>query len=312
MCQDTFPVCVNEMKALNGQDPKAIIMVEMLKSAIETQEARSVMNNTITHGTIYPAFRQLNFSSNAPPPKDVALRARFIIKNFTQKDSHDKEQKKIFHETIGLNAHKLRVLGNFAISYLCQHPEILFKPKIEDDWEEAAKEIITKFYELAGLPRPSEWLDLPLTDDEDDEDYETDEITNTAGALRVCFLNHFNETYNRYIRNLGNTTTDSYGRSISETTDLDLRERIEFCIDKNLTPHFKKNSNGKLIIFHSVLDELQKQGIESDQVSSLKQLAEMLEMRYGTLRQNNKPVKCVYDDDLNRLADFLVGEDCIE
>ena len=38
MCQDTFPVCVNEMKALNGQDPKAIIMIEMLKSAIETQE----------------------------------------------------------------------------------------------------------------------------------------------------------------------------------------------------------------------------------------------------------------------------------
>ena len=83
MCQDTFPVCVNEMKALNGQDPKAIIMIEMLKSAIETQESRSVMNNTLTHGTIYPAFRQVNFSSNAPPPRDVALRARFIIKNFT-------------------------------------------------------------------------------------------------------------------------------------------------------------------------------------------------------------------------------------
>jgi hypothetical protein len=132
MCQDTFPVCVNEMKALNGQDPKAIIMIEMLKSAIETQESRSIMNNTLTHGTVYPAFRQVNFSSNAPPPRDVALRARFIIKNFTQKDSHNENQKKIFHEFIGLNAHKLKVLGNFAIGYLCQYPEVLFKPKIED------------------------------------------------------------------------------------------------------------------------------------------------------------------------------------
>ena len=312
MCQDTFPVCVNEMKALNGQDPKAIIMIEMLKSAIETQEARSVMNNTLTHGTVYPAFRQVNFSSNAPPPRDVALRARFIIKNFTPNDSHTEEQKKAFHEFIGPNAHKLRILGNFAIGYLCQHPEVLFKPKIEDvDWEEAAKEIISKLYELAGFARPSDWLDLPLTDDAEDEDYETDEINNTAGALRTCLLNHFNETYNRYIRNLGDAVTDSYGASTNVTTDLNLRKRIDFCIDKNLTPHFKKNSKGKLIIFHSILDEIWRRGIESDQITSLKQLAEILDMKYGLMRQNNKLVKCVHDDDLTRLSSFLTGDDCI-
>jgi hypothetical protein len=313
MCQDTFPVCVNEMKALNGQDPKAIIMIEMLKSAIETQEARSVMNNTLTHGTIYPAFRQVNFSSNAPPPKDIALRARFIIKNFTPRDSHSEEQKKLFHEFIRLNAHQLRVLGNFAIGYLCQNPEVLFKPKIEDvNWEEAAKEIITMFYELAGLPRPIEWLDLPLIDDEDDEDYEIDEINNTTGTLRTCLLNHFNEIYNRYIRNLGDRVTDSEGRSTSVTTDLNVRQRIGFCIDKSLTPHFKKNTMGKLIIFHSILDEIQRRGVESDQISSLRQLAEILGMKYGSLRQNNKPVKCVYDDGINKLANFLEGDNYVE
>jgi len=180
------------------------------------------------------------------------------------------------------------------------------------NWEEAAKEIITKFYELAGLPRPSEWLDLRLTDDEEDEDYETDEMNNAAGALRTCLLNHFNETYNRYIRNLGDAVTDSYGTSANVTTDLNLRQRIDFCIDKNLTSHFKRNSKGKLIIFHSILDELQKRGIESDQISSLKQLAEMLDMKYGSLRQNNKLVKCVHDDDLTKLSSFLAGDDCIE
>ena len=141
---------------------------------------------------------------------------------------------------------------------------------------------------MAGLPRPSEWLDLPLTDDDEDEDYETDEINNTAGALRTCLLNHFNETYNRYIRNLGDAVTDSYGASTNVTTDLNLRHRIDFCIDKNLTPHFKKNNKGKLIIFHSILDEIWRRGIESDQITSLKQLAEILDMRYGSLRQNNK------------------------
>ena len=140
MCQDTFPVYVNEMKALNGQDPKAITMIEMLKSAIETQESRSVMHNSGMYGTRYPAFHQVNFPSNAPPPKDMAFKARLIIKNFTQKDSHTEEEKRAFHEFMGLNAHKLRILGDFAISYLLQHPEVLFKPDKEKiDWEKQPK-----------------------------------------------------------------------------------------------------------------------------------------------------------------------------
>lgn len=50
-------------------------------------------------------------------------------------------------------------------------------------------------------------------------------------------------------------------------------------------------------------------GIDSDQISSLKQLAEILGMHYGPLRQNNIPVKCVHDDDLIKLHEFLVRDD---
>ena len=32
-------------------------------------------------------------------------------------------------------------------------------------------------------------------------------------------------------------------------------------------------------------------------------------MEYGPLRQNNKPVKCVHDDDLTKLSNFLAGDD---
>jgi hypothetical protein len=98
----------------------------------------------------------------------------------------------------------------------------------------------------------------------------------------MVFLNHFNDIFNRYIRNLGDTVTDSDGRSTNVMTGLALRKRIEFCIDNDVTPHFKKNRSGKLIIFHSILGELQKYGIDSDQISSLKQLAEILGMQYGS------------------------------
>jgi hypothetical protein len=40
----------------------------------------------------------------------------------------------------------------------------------------------------------------------------------------------------------------------------------------------------------------------------MKQLAEILGMQYGTLSQNNKPVKCVYDDGLNNLYNFLAAD----
>jgi hypothetical protein len=306
MCQDIFPACVNEMKALNGQDPKSITLVEMLKSAIETQESRSIMNKTLTNETIFPALRQVNFSSNAPPPKDAAFRARLIIKNFTPNDSHSIEQKKAFDEFIGHNIHKLRVLGNFAIGYLYAHPDILFKPKIEEiSWEEAAKDIIAKFYELAELTKPA-WLDFPITSD--DDDYGTDEINNINGALRMVLFNHFNDIYNKYIKNLGDKVTDSNGLSTPVITDLTLKQRIDFCIEKDITPHFRKNRRGKLIIFHSILGELQMHGIDSDQISSLKQLAEILGMKYSPLSQNGKTVKCVHDDGLNKLYDFLTGD----
>jgi hypothetical protein len=72
--------------------------------------------------------------------------------------------------------------------------------------------------------------------------------------------------------NLGNTVTDRYEHSTSVTIGLTLRERIDFCvcIDKDVTPHFKKNRNGKLIISHSILGELQKSRIDSGQIGSLK------------------------------------------
>jgi hypothetical protein len=40
----------------------------------------------------------------------------------------------------------------------------------------------------------------------------------------------------------------------------------------------------------------------------LKQLAELLEMKYSPLRHNNKLVKCIYDDDPTKLSSFLVGD----
>ncbi len=160
---------------------------------------------------------------------------------FTPKDKHSTEQKKEFNQFIRLNAHKLRTLGNFAITYLLSNPKVLFKPKIEDiSWEEAAKEVITKFYERGGLPRPK-WLDSTLTeyDENTQEDqYEVDAINNAAGAVRAFLLNHFNETYNKYARTLlPKPIQDSFDRSIDPSyVDKPLFDRIDFCIDNESTP----------------------------------------------------------------------------
>ena len=73
---------------------------------------------------------------------------------------------------------------------------------------------------------------------------------------------------------MGHKFTDSYGKEI-DNTDLRmlLKDRIDFCIDNNLTPYFKKNKNGKIIIVHDILEEVRRRGIDSDRITSLRQLA---------------------------------------
>ena len=308
------------MKVLNNpNDQQAVKMLEMFKNAIETQEARSIMDKTSRDETVYPAYRHLNFSSNPPPPNDLAFRSRLLIKKFTQKDSHTPQQKMEFMRFMGPNVHKLRVLGNFAITYLLLHPEVLFKPNIEEiNWEEAAKEVITNFYEMAGgLPRPSEWLDQPLRDtvddensgdEEDEEDSEADAINNIRSAVRTFLLNHVNETYNKYVRNLGHEFTDSNGRLIeNEDLDLGLDKRIDFCINKDLSPYITKNRSGRVIITPATLDALHKYGgVSSDMVSSLSELATILKMKYGNIMiGGGAQRKGIYDENRDSLYNFI-------
>lgn len=286
--QDTFSVSVFELKSLNRDDPKATAMIEMLKLVIETQEARATMSVQSTPKAKFAAFRQLNFSSNAKPPIDPAFNTRIIKLNFTQKDRHTEEEKKEFHELMNKYAHRLLTLGDFVIGYIHEHPEILFKEdKANIDWEECAKDIIANFYESTGLVRPSDWLDISLGGDVvEGDDYELDEINNITDALRTVFLNHFNEVYNRYIRNLAEQPiTDSNERPIEPTRiKLTLRERISFCIEQEITPYFIQNKKGTLIIPNSIFNLLHAGGIESDRIGSLRQLSEILEMECGVLK----------------------------
>jgi hypothetical protein len=304
--RDTFPASVYELKALNKDDPKATIMIEMLKAAIETKEARGTMNKQSTVKTKCPAFRQINFSSNPRPPNDPALSSRIIKQIFTDKDKHNKQLQNDFHKFMKDKYH-LRTLGDFMIGYLYDNPtEIIFKEdKAEIDWEQCAKELITKFYEVSMMPRPSGWLDLPLTSMED-EDYETDETSNNIDSLRTALLSYFNDAYNKYIKNLGEKILD--GQYERVRTTLSIEERIEFCIDKNVTPCFTRGAKGRLIIFHGILDELEKRGISSDRIGSLREVKELLGMEYGPLCVNYKTTKCVYGD-IQKLYDFVTVTD---
>jgi hypothetical protein len=91
-----------------------------------------------------------------------------------------------------------------------------------------------------------------------------------------------------------------------------IEERIKFCIDNELTPCFTRGAKGRLIIFHSILDELEKRGIGSDRIGSLREVAELLGIEHGPLCVNYKTIKCVYGD-MQKLYDFVtITEDDIQ
>lgn len=314
--RDTFPCDVRELKGLSTVNPKSADMVEMFKNCIETREARGTVDRSNLEDQIWLALRYISFTSNAPPPKDPGFRAKIIGRVFTQKDRHSAEEKRQYFEFMKSNSHRFRLLGNFALQYILAHPEVLFKPDIENiDWEESAKQIITKFYEMAGgLQRPI-WLDDPLRDETgSDDDYEFDSINNAEGSLRAFLLNHFNETYNKYARTLLTTIElDDYGKPRHKTGELNqtLEKRINFCIDNQLTPYVKKGANGKIIIPYELLEALRKQEIvDFDVISSLEQLALVLKMEYGTQKLGDRAIKCVYAENRTKLHGFL-GEDYV-
>jgi hypothetical protein len=59
-----------------------------------------------------------------------------------------------------------------------------------------------------------------------------------------------------------------------------------------------------MIISHGILDELEKHGISSDRIGSLREVAELLGLKHDNLTLNGRSTRCVYGD-IQNLYNFV-------
>ena len=128
--QSTLPVVINEVGDLSKENYSH--MVEMIKSAIENQTARSTFNRKGRFIGV-PALSAVILTGNPAPPKDGGYRRKTLPIIFTSEDKYDREKEgEEFRKWITPRLDRLATLGDFAVKYIMDKPDILK----EKSWNE--------------------------------------------------------------------------------------------------------------------------------------------------------------------------------
>ena len=243
--KSTYPVLVDEVGAL-GED-RFYFLVEMIKYALLHRVVRSgKFSENKRHSDIL-SLSSVIFTSNPPPPRDPAYRRRFIVIQYIDSDKITEEEKKEFkHWLIEEDRiEKLGVLGDFAVKYIIEHPDLVlgFKDSL---WHKPGETILKEFYKAAGKEPPS-WLELVA------EQSAVQESNEEKHFELVGFLRH--------------TIQEEYKKNtvIGERSGIEVnfRMKIDDCITKGFVPFLYEHKRNKgeeveVVITANIFSELKR------------------------------------------------------
>jgi len=145
IAETTLPHVVQEVRDI-FTDPRKIGVLEIIKDAIESLEARSkAMNPFSDKRRRYPAFSTCALISNDYLPNDPAIRRRFIYIVLSHAQLVDRKKSKQFISEVMQRLDILREIGKFIAYAVTEYPELVFRA---EDWEQLAEEFIKRL-ELA-------------------------------------------------------------------------------------------------------------------------------------------------------------------
>jgi len=300
--QTTLPIVINEVGDLSN--PNYSHMVEMIKSAIENETARSTFNRIGRFVSIL-ALSAVILTGNPAPPKDGGYRRKSLPIIFTVEDKYDREKEgKEFLDWLTSQLDKLIALGNFAANYIINKPNLLK----ERSWNDIGIEILKAFYDKAGLDVP-DWIDLVVEYDRLEQT-----VDDIVLMLRSYFVNLINETCNRY---RPPTSIDEYERKDSFIDPhMTLIAKLKVCCDRHLISFIRyKRDNLSIPVFYitaDIMNDLQKYKL-GDLINSHKGLAKLLNFEYKPMRLGDNKDKvtkviCVNEIQMNDLLEYKITE----
>lgn len=152
--KDSYPILVNEVGTLftNGFG-KHTPIIELMKHSIESITCRGKYYEGKNYREIL-ALSPMILTSNYAPPNDGSYNRRFVSIHFSEDEKKETNEQEKFKKEFDSNKHSLSILGDYALCYILKDPSMLVSKK----WYESAKEILTSFYDFAGMPIPG-WID---------------------------------------------------------------------------------------------------------------------------------------------------------
>lgn len=298
--QSTMPININEVNNLT--DIKYRNLVEMIKNAVDEKNARGKYQKK--NFALIPSLGAAILTGNGRPPNDGGYRSKCRSIIFTPLDEIDRNSKeaKEFRDWLNDKIHLLGALGDFTKSYIMNKPEIL-KDK---EWSEIGKEVLTAFYEKAGLPTPA-WIDLMV---EYNESVHTQD--EAIEELRGYFINIINDACNRYRPPQVISEREMKDPLNQDYIKMPLTSRLLACCERSLIPFIqtKEDEDGNTFYITSgIMSDLQKHKL-GDLVGSHKGLAALLNFTHKPVRVgggSEKPQK-VIEVKWAEMRKFLEGE----
>ena len=275
--RDTYPKLVNEIGALsNNTYGKYTHIIELIKHSVEsiTVRGKFMNNNNNNSYQDIPALSTMIFTSNHQPINDSGFNRRFLSIHFPEIEKKDEEQQISFKKLYEENKVFLKVLGDFTAWYIEQDPSKLLKIP----WKELSKEILQKFYQLAGLETP-QWIDYFV----EQRDAVDESSEKTFFGLRAILVNKINEACSKYSKVYGTGTEGS--EIIGNKVNL----KLEFCLDNHLIPYLHKVDEFNIAITVDIMNDVKQFNLEN--ITSLEDLGSILGIDYVNKRFNGKKMR---------------------
>ncbi len=272
--KDTYPILVNEVGSLstNNYSGKQVSIIETIKHSVESITCRGKYFEGKNYQEI-AALSSMILTSNYSPPNDGSYNRRFISIHFPEEEKKEKEGQEEFKKLMAENKDCLSILGDYTASYIIDDPSIL----VTKEWTDISKNILISFWRLVGKEAPS-WLDFF----EEQRDAVDESSEKMVFELRAFLLSTVNEAFNRN-RQFGEP-------SIHPSKDLEMTDKLHYCLKNMLVPFISQTKDSKIIITVDIMKELKKnQSIEN--LSSLKDLGAQLGFEYSNKYVNGKRMR---------------------
>lgn len=271
----TFPVIFDDIDWLSNweKDKRAIAIGPLLKNQVERTNPRDIQN-TENKKRHLPSCAYIMLTHNSDLIDEDGFVRRSTGHEFIASDAKTIEEIKGYNDWYNEHAHTFGYLGDFAISYYLENPNVLFKP-----WLDIAKEILRAFYKYAGIESGApEWLLNEVVDSATSQEalFESRKVT-IINTLHDVLLNH---TWSRNKREIAlwiikNLRTNSIGQKYDELTpeakdmvdevtiSATIEEKIQAIARLNLVPYVKWHEKKQMIcIGAEFVKELKKKDLD--------------------------------------------------